>query len=72
MLAERSIGEWMTRVQSEYLEMPGMALNKGQMQRLWALDAPTCDTVVARLMDLGFLYHTSRDTYIRMDSRRRR
>jgi hypothetical protein len=72
MPAEQKIGEWMARVQSEYLEMPGMALNKGQMQRLWSLDAPTCDTVVERLLDLGFLYHTSRDTYIRIDSWRRR
>ena len=68
MPAERTIGEWVARVRAEYLEMPGMALNKGQMQRLWSLDARTCDTVVERLIDVGFLYHTSRDTYVRMDS----
>jgi len=43
------------RVQGEYLEMPGLRLTRFQAQRLWALDAQTCTTVLAVLVERGFL-----------------
>jgi hypothetical protein len=53
------------RIRAEYLEMPGMALSRRQIQRLWSLDPGTCDTVVSRLVDMGFLRERSDRTYVR-------
>ena len=36
------------RIRSEFLEMPGLRLSREQAQRLWALDAATCDRVLER------------------------
>jgi hypothetical protein len=38
------------RVRGEFLEMPGMQLTLPQAQRLWGLDAATCDLVVTILV----------------------
>jgi hypothetical protein len=38
------------RVRGEFLEMPGMQLTLPQAQRLWGLDAETCDLVVTILV----------------------
>jgi hypothetical protein len=43
-------------VRAEFLEMPGLALTKRQMRRLWALDASTCDAIVDMLVRSDFLY----------------
>ena len=53
------------RIRAEYFEMPGMALSRRQIQRLWSLDSGTCDTVVSRLVDVGFLRERSDRTYVR-------
>ena len=54
-------------VRSEYLEMPGLRLTKLQAQRLWGLDAPTCDTVLKTLVSARFLRRTPTDSYARVD-----
>src|SRR4029079_17659823 len=36
---ESSIADWLTLVQAEYREIPGLRLTKPQVQRLWNLDA---------------------------------
>lgn len=36
---------WMRRIQSEFVEMPGLHLTKVQAHRLWSLDSRLCDTV---------------------------
>jgi hypothetical protein len=38
------------RVRAEFLEMPGMQLTLPQAQRLWGLDAKTCEHVVTMLV----------------------
>ena len=43
------------RIRSEFLEMPGLRLSREQAQRLWALDAATCDRVLRALVDADFL-----------------
>jgi len=68
-LAELSIGQWIDRVRVEYLEMPGLALTKPQMRRLWLLDESTCDAIVDVLVLSEFLYQRSDHTYMRRAAR---
>ena len=53
------------RVQSEYLEMPGLKLTEAQARRLWSLDRDTCRLVLATLVDRGFLRRSGHGTYVR-------
>jgi hypothetical protein len=54
------------RVESEYLEMPGLKLTEAQARRLWGLDGNTCRVVLATLMERGFLRRSGRNMYIRV------
>jgi hypothetical protein len=54
-------------IRSEYLEMPGLRLTRGQAQRLWGFDAVTCETLLERLVLTGFLCRTPKG-YIRAPS----
>jgi hypothetical protein len=51
---EEPVSEWMDRVRAEYLEMPGLALIRWQMRRMW-IDASLCDAVVDALVAARFL-----------------
>ena len=57
----------LTRIESEYREMPGLLLTGPQMQRLWGLDRDTCETVVGVLVSRRVLVKTRRDAYARAD-----
>jgi hypothetical protein len=46
------------RIRGEYLEMPGLRVTASQAQRLFGLDAITCDDVLAGLLQSGFLSRT--------------
>jgi len=52
------------RSRSEYLEMPGLALTLRQAQRLWALDAHTCRSVLELLSESKFLRRTHQGRYV--------
>jgi hypothetical protein len=43
------------RIQSEYLEMPGLRLTAEQGRRLWGLDPDRCDEVLNTLVKRRFL-----------------
>ncbi len=43
------------RIRAEYLEMPGLALRAEQVQRLCGVDSALCETVLAALVESGFL-----------------
>ena len=62
-----SVGEMVRRVRAEYLEMPGLHLNKKQIQRLWSLDDRTCDVLLAELTAVRFLRVTAGGAYVRTD-----
>ena len=47
------------RISAEYLEMPGLRVTASQAQRLFGLDATTCDNVLETLLQSGFLSRTS-------------
>ena len=65
MLAANTFpAEWVHRIESEYLEMPGLSLTRDQAQKLWGLDSMTCERILSELIDIGFLKRTSRGTYV--------
>jgi len=51
-------------VRGEFLEMPGLCLTKKQAQRLWAIDADTCEAVLGALEGSQFLRHTRDGEYL--------
>ena len=57
--------EWLTLIRAEYLEIPGLSLTKPQLERLWGLDAVTCEALLAALLDVKFLKRTLGDAYVR-------
>lgn len=52
------------RIRSEYREMPGLRLTPSQVRRLWNLDATTCATALARLLEEHFLSRTHDGSYV--------
>lgn len=71
MIAEQTaISQWLQLIQAEYNEIPGLHLTKPQMQRLWGLDAVTCDALLSALEDVRFLRRTQRNGYVRSDGSR--
>ena len=55
----------LARIQGEFAEMPGMRLTFRQAQRLWALDATICRSVLDALLRSGFLIQSGEDVYAR-------
>ena len=58
----------LVRVQSEYLEMPGLKLTEAQARRLWGLDGNTCRVVLATLLNRVFLRRAQNGAYMRVTS----
>jgi hypothetical protein len=56
-----------TRVQGEFLEMPGLRLTPEQARRLWRLDEQACDEVLGALVESRFLYRTRDGAFVRND-----
>jgi hypothetical protein len=54
-------------VRGEYDESPGLSLTRGQVRRLWNLDAAVCDAVLEHLTKDGFLRQNSRNMFVRDD-----
>ena len=52
-------------VRGEYVEMPGLRLSRRQAQRLWAIDAETCDAVLGALEHSHFLEKNEDDEFMR-------
>ena len=63
-LAQRGVTGWLDVIQAEYREIPGLSLNKRQMQRLWGFDALVCDALLDALLAARVLRRTVRDTYV--------
>lgn len=53
------------RVQSEFIEMPGLKLTLSQASRLWNLDTATCQQVIDALVESAFLRWTVGGTIVR-------
>jgi len=55
------------RIRAEFREMPGLCLTASQARRLWALERAKCDSVLAALLQDGFLRRTSDGSFVRAD-----
>ena len=60
-----AIREVMLRVEGEYREMPGLSVTLPQAARLWGLDHPTCERVLASLVERRVLKRALNGTFIR-------
>jgi hypothetical protein len=58
----------LTRVQGEFLEMPGLRLTTPQARRLWGLDAASCDALLGALVEANFLFQTRDGAFMRVES----
>ena len=65
--AQTTIADWLHLVRAEYREIPGLSLTESQVQRLWGLDAVTCEALLSALVDVSFLKRTHRGDYVRAD-----
>jgi hypothetical protein len=63
MADQSDLSDWLTRIEGEYREMPGLQLTERQMRRLWGLDGTTCAVILSALVTSGFLYETPKHTY---------
>jgi len=63
MMSGVQLVDWLARVESEFREMPGMALTEPQMRYLWALDRESCQAIVTALLARGVLRETPRHAY---------
>jgi hypothetical protein len=54
------------KIWNEYVEMPGLRLTLEQAQRLWALDARSCTSLLDRLVEARFLVHGADGMYGRL------
>jgi hypothetical protein len=52
------------RIQAEFREMPGLRLTLAQACRLWGLDVTSCESILGRLLDEGFLRRTTDGAYV--------
>jgi hypothetical protein len=62
---ETHVEDSLMLIRAEYLEIPGLALTKAQVERLWGLDAVVSEALLAALVDVKCLRRTVRDTYVR-------
>jgi hypothetical protein len=60
----------LSRIRSEYMEMPGLRLTVLQARRLWTIDALTCASALAALESAGFLARTRDGAYVLANSER--
>ena len=60
-----TLHDLLRRIESEYREMPGMCVTAAQAQRLWGLDATTCNFVLTTLIERRILRRTARGTYVK-------
>ena len=57
----------LSRVRSEFLEMPGLRLTEAQGRRLWGLEPAQCSALLAELLNTKFLYRTRDGAFMRFD-----
>jgi len=55
----------LSRIEAEYVEMPGLSVTLRQAQRLWTADRYTCQAVFDVLVARGVLRRTTQGRFIR-------
>ena len=59
------------RLWNEYVDLPGLRLTLEQIERLMNVDAATCESVLAAMVELGLLRKAADGTYARAAVRHR-
>ena len=65
MNCEDTMTDWLNLIRGEYHEIPGLHLTKPQVQRLWNLDASTCEAILGALETDKFLRRTRAGAYVK-------
>lgn len=65
MNGEDTTTDWLNLIRGEYHEIPGLHLTKLQVQRLWNLDASTCEAILEALETNKFLRRTRTGAYVK-------
>ncbi len=65
----RTIDDVLTRVRAEFVEVPGLRLTSGQVQRLCVIEPTVCQLVLRMLVDTKFLCMQSDGVYARLIDR---
>jgi hypothetical protein len=66
MVATRTrIGQLVTTIQNDFLDVPGLGLTLGQAIQRFAVDKVTCEALLGVLVDAGVLARDHADRYIR-------
>jgi hypothetical protein len=63
----RNLRDWQSLVLDAYAAQPTLSLTVRQAQRLWSMDAPTCQQVLDGLVRSGVLTRTVDERYCRSD-----
>ena len=59
------IKEARTRIEREYLELPGLSLTERQVRKLWGLPGDLCEAALGELLRHDFLVQTAGGTFLR-------
>ena len=62
-VVDRALLKLTQRIREEFEEAPGLRVTIREASRFWALDEPTCEQVLARLLARGFLARDSEGRY---------
>lgn len=62
----KTIHDGLNRLRAEYLEMPGLRLQRAQVERLCGIERALCEQVLEALVAERFLYRTSDGHYVRL------
>lgn len=65
-LSRGRIAALVTKIQNDFLDIPGLALTRLQAQRRFGRDAITCEAVLDVLVDAKVLTRTSDNSYVRL------
>jgi hypothetical protein len=57
-----------TRIKSEFVEMPGLRLTVPQAMKLWGLDRDECQRVINALVSTAFLQRNARGEVVKAGS----
>jgi hypothetical protein len=65
-----TIDDVLSRVQGEFLEMPGLRLTEAQARRLWGMETGLCAALLGELVAANFLFRTRDGAFMRVEHAR--
>jgi hypothetical protein len=64
----QTIGDIADRIRAEFVEMPGLRLTRGQVERLCGIESKLCQAVLDALVETQFLGVSADRYYARLSS----